>query len=409
MRFRIENFYERIFYAFVPFTVAVAILYTLMVSYAMLEVEDYVIHENLELELANIIQQTKQHREKPALPQTRYLRSYWQSSENLSPELKNLEPGIHEFTGLREENDFNVLVGEVPGINDRVYLVIDETRFSSLARYDDLVDVLLWLIAALVISAGIALATVIARRISEPVTLLAREVANAPENTREFYGAERRDELGQLSRELGRLHRRQMAMVEREVSFTRHASHELRTPLAVIRNSQALLSLMSCEDSRFDRVVGRIGSACERAERLTEAFLFLGREGKKIPAAELILADIVDEILADYREQILDQGLGLECTFPEIPTTVKAYKPLLEVVLDNLIRNAVSYSAETIHLQVHENALTMNNDIAKPLVEPTEEGFGYGLEIVARVSQRCGWKFDHQVGKDKFSVCIEFA
>jgi two-component system, OmpR family, sensor histidine kinase QseC len=135
------------------------------------------------------------------------------------------------------------------------------------------------------------------------------------------------------------------SMMESERRFTADAAHELRTPIAAIR-AQAQVALGSGNDEvQRGHALRMTLAGCDRATRLVEQLLTLGRmETASLAlakprdlgeAAWRIAAELAPAALA--RQQVLQLALKAPCKVLADPT-------LLDVLLRNLIDNALRYS-----------------------------------------------------------------
>lgn len=180
-----------------------------------------------------------------------------------------------------------------------------------------------------------------------------------------------------------------------------NASHELVTPLA---NQRALIDVALADpkpDAAAQRETLRVArSQNERFQRIIAALMQLASlRGAQIAPEELDLADLVRKALAD------DSPPGLQVTAELEPAVVSGDRPLVEMLVSNLVRNAAQHNLEGgfIIVRTRGRTLTVENsgphvdaDEIPQLLEPfvrrgqrtsVRGGLGLGLSLVAEIAR----------------------
>jgi len=402
LQFLTKSFFNRIFLTLIPFVVLVAVIYTLLISFSLLYVEDYVLHSYLNQELEEIRNKISKNGENTILPSTSYLDAYWENDSELPVNFKQLEVGTHESL----DSEYHILVGDIPGIKQKIYLVLDEDKVSSFEQYVDVIDVTLWLIALLVIFSSITVAYFIARMIANPVSKLAFDVRDELYPNKQFHGAERNDEIGKLSRSFSALVNQLQNSLDIEKSFTQHSSHEMRTPLAVIRNAVSVLSLPNCSEEKKLRNIARIEQACKDSDRMLDVFLTLGKDNVNLPRENIYIHTVIEKIIANYTDLIDKKKFDVQILGNQYEP-IYASPSLVEVIFNNLIRNALYYGKEILKINLDTQYISITNKI--DTAPSAENKFGYGLEIVRRICELNGWYFYIETDDSNFIVRIEFS
>ena len=136
-------------------------------------------------------------------------------------------------------------------------------------------------------------------------------------------------------------------------SFAHMAAHELKAPLRSITGFASLLrkkiqgKLTEDEDKMFEI----ISSSNRKMHDMVGALNQLGSVSKmKLNPTEFSIAEMVDEILFDRKEDIAQKGAEIKCDF-EIPF-IFGDRTLLKQLLSNLIGNALKFVKEDISPQI---------------------------------------------------------
>jgi signal transduction histidine kinase len=216
------------------------------------------------------------------------------------------------------------------------------------------------------------------------------------------------EEILILGEALEGLVRRVGEFAERERNFTRDASHELRTPLTVIKMAVDRLLRDAALDEDSVRTLVRIRQSAEDMEHLTSAFLLLAREsGEGLPGDWVSLNDVVAAELERARIVNPDSPIHVEL-IEDCRLAVFAHDKVLASVVGNLLRNALSYTdAGTVRVHIGGDSVTIED--TGPGMEPGQiekafkpyyrggrqrGGFGVGLTIVKRLTERFDWPLD---------------
>jgi signal transduction histidine kinase len=325
-----------------------------------------------------------------------------------------LSPGFHDWN--EDTHRYVVYVSERAG--ERLVLVFDRGGVGRLAALFGLLPLALVL---LVLYLSTWLAFRASRRAFSPVVALARQVRELDPSAAEPGRLDRArlpatdDEVQELADALARYSERLAEFIAREREFTRDASHELRSPLTVIRISAELLlgDARLSEGSR--RAAERIRRAALDMDELTSAFLLLAREAEAgLPTTAVCVNDVVAEELA--RARPLAEGKPIESRLTATHRLhLDAPERVLAVLVGNLLRNAFSYTDRgEVEVSIDAQGVVIRDtgvgidperlrEIYRPFArgEPARrDGFGVGLSIVRRLSDRFGWpvRIESQAG-----------
>ena len=212
-----------------------------------------------------------------------------------------------------------------------------------------------------------------------------------------------------LERQVDQRTRELRGMVSALESFNRSVSHDLRGPLGGIGGLARLAeqALHSGDTATAQRLLGPIAEQAESSERLVTALLALARAGD-VP---LQLQPVDLQSLAQEVAQGIASGDANAASIEvgALPT-VTGDPDLLRAVFNNLIGNAVKFSAgregasvridaenssSGVTVHVHDNGVGFDESAAHRLFEPFARlhgrafaGSGVGLSIVRRAVER---------------------
>ena len=224
------------------------------------------------------------------------------------------------------------------------------------------------------------------------------------------------DEVRPLVQELNLLFGRVQTAFDAQQNFVADAAHELRTPLAALRlQAQSLDRAESLEARKL--AVSRLTAGIDRATRLVEQLLVLARQEATAATGavcrQVDLADLARRTVADLAgvaaAKGVDVGVELDMS-PTGPTSVEGQPDALQILLRNLVDNAIKYtpSGGTADLSVRNEPgrIVVTVEDSGPGIPPEERervfdrfyrvagseaaGSGLGLAIIKAIAERHG-------------------
>lgn len=235
-----------------------------------------------------------------------------------------------------------------------------------------------------------------------------------------------KDELAKLVITINDLMDRIESAVEREKQFTSDASHELRTPLAVIKGTlEVLIRKPRTSQEYIDKVNFSI-TEINRISHLVDQLLILARfesQKKALDHQKVDLSELTTSILQRHQSQILGKSLSVALEATE-QYYVYTDSYMLDIVVENLISNAVKYSKPAgsirilfnrehglLHYTIMDTGIGIAADElekiqepfyrSNPLQHPDMTGNGLGLSIVKRTCELLMLKFQIQSQLDE--------
>ena len=141
-----------------------------------------------------------------------------------------------------------------------------------------------------------------------------------------------------------------------ERRFTADAAHELRTPIAAIR-AHAEVALREADPGQRQHALQRTLQGCDRATHLVAQLLMLSRLEARPRAARCAvdLPALARQVLAELAPAALAQGQTL-ALIAAAPWEIEGDEALLEVLLRNLVDNALRHSGRGTRITVSMHA-----------------------------------------------------
>lgn len=398
----------RLIFSYLALSGAVASLLLAILFVSLESIEEQLINEHVLDELAYFRTLTEKNSSTTEL-HTNILHGYkleFNEKNYDYPFLNDLKSGLNHIT----YNNTNFVVGVEKANNSSYYLLYDITHFENQEKLLISIFIFITLGAALGI---IWYGTIISRKLIAPVTNLAEQVrglaVNNPEdNIATGYA---NDEVGELANAFDSYLARINQFLEREHNFTADTSHELRTPLAVILGAvELMLASSDVLPEHSKKPLLRIERAANEMQHSLSALLYLARE---IPIEESIVGStdlvmIIDSALEVLTPNQLNPAVQIIIKEQARPM-VAAPEALIQVLLGNLLRNAMNYcEAGSITIVINTNNIIIEDTgigiSEKDLPYIYERGFrgennlqagiGLGLSIVKRICDRFNWKLE---------------
>lgn len=216
-----------------------------------------------------------------------------------------------------------------------------------------------------------------------------------------------KDELHHLTVALNRMLQRIEKQSQQQNAFFASASHELRTPLSVMLTELQVLQMGNLSQEIKPVLQNQI-AAVQRLNKLVNDFLLMS----KLKSGTLTLLKVpvnIVELITGCSERLMDkmqsQNLSLKINLLPVDGNFEVWADaaLLNVIIFNLMENAVKYAKEQTPIEIiveqtGENILfKISNTTAKEIMniekltgefqreDNYKEGFGLGLWIVQQL------------------------
>lgn len=221
------------------------------------------------------------------------------------------------------------------------------------------------------------------RRGLEPLDKLSAELRTRDADSLHAVSEDVPAEALPMVQSLNGLLTRVSAAIGRERRFTSDAAHELRSPLAALKVQAEVFALSNEREQPYH--LAKMHESIARAQRLTEQLLVLSRIDplSEVPDAEPVnWQQIAHQALKSANLQAREKRVRLQLNSPcgiENALPLHGNAVLLELMLRNLLDNAVRYSPENSRV-----SLTLNRDG----ISVCDEGPGIAPEHMMRICER---------------------
>jgi signal transduction histidine kinase len=156
------------------------------------------------------------------------------------------------------------------------------------------------------------------------------------------------DEIFLLASTLNDLLARIEVSLNREKQITADISHELRTPVTSIRGMLEVLTRKTREPAQYEEKIKQVLLEVESLNRIIDQMLQLSRidaGNLQIVKSSVYLARVIYGIKERWQQRMIERNIVLKVDIPK-EVTVLADNGFLEIIIENLIGNAVKYGME---------------------------------------------------------------
>jgi signal transduction histidine kinase len=297
---------------------------------------------------------------------------------NFSPEKAAAEEAWTQKIGSREVRQRQIpllTAGKQEG-----YLLLAKSFADSRELLDNLRNVLLLIYPLILVSLYLSMRYLAGKSI-EPLEIISQKTNQITQQNLNERVPETgtNDEIGQLTRAINNLLGRLEQALQREKQFTSDASHELRTPLAVLRGTLEVLIRKPRSTEEYESKVKTVLVSIDRMSAMLDQLLALARveNGKNLVKEELelitFLEELADKVSTEQSQEIKFQSLV------SLPIYVRTNEKSLEMILQNLLENAVKYSQHggEVYLRVGKEK--------EAFIEVVDRGAGIASEYLEQI------------------------
>lgn len=294
------------------------------------------------------------------------------------------------------------------GDNQKILVQTAETLNKRRKLADEILNGMIlpqlaWIVmAALIIWHGVGRGLLPLKRLREEIS------SRSHRDLSPVHEADVPQEISPIIHAINELMARVGTALEIQQRFIANAAHQLRTPLAGLR-TQTELALRENDPKQIRHALQQLNTSSKQAIRLVNQLLALAKvEPEADRTMEFVPFDLnalVKERVTEWIPRALNKKIDLGLEGAHEPVWIKGNSIQLNMLLDNLIDNAIRYSPAGSHVTVRveqEEQAVLTVEDNGPGIQPDErdrvfqrfyrildmggEGSGLGLAIVQEIA-----------------------
>lgn len=192
--------------------------------------------------------------------------------------------------------------------------------------------------------------------------------------------------------------------------FIENASHEIQTPLAVIKSKIELLIQSKTISERDMQLIHSLYNASNKLSSLNKALLLLSKiENNQFKEVEEIqFKTLIEKVIEHFQDIISHKNIKVGKNYLA-DTSFKMNSILAEILISNLIQNAIRHNIEggSINIHLSENRIVISNTSDYSIENTNElfqrfrkseasaESIGLGLAIVKEICDKYKIKINY--------------
>lgn len=227
------------------------------------------------------------------------------------------------------------------------------------------------------------------------------------------------------------LNEKEREINEKKISFFTNISHEFRTPLTLIINPvKELLEKSSNEQAKSGNELSIVYRNARRMLSLVDQLLLFRKAESgmdKIKPSKLNLHNLAYEVYLCFIQQAKSQNISYVFDCPNKNLEIYADREKLEIILYNLLSNALKYTpaggeikvtieerAENVIIHVEDNGAGIPLETGEKLFDKfykaertktsSKEGFGIGLFLVRHFTEQHGGAISYKSEESQGTV-----
>lgn len=231
------------------------------------------------------------------------------------------------------------------------------------------------------------------------------------------------EEFETLNYHLDKLIAGNIAIYKQQKEFTQNASHELQTPLSIIKFKLDLLYQDKTLTDEQSELIDQAHQALAKVTRINKNLLLLSRiENSQFPETSTMdLSELTINYIGQLEDFLADKQLSV-VTHITPGVMLTGNKALVEILLTNLLMNAIRYSntTDTITIWLTGHMLEVANTGTAALDEkllfrrfgmpsPNTTGTGLGLAIIRQICSVYGWQERYRFENNTHIFSIRWA
>jgi signal transduction histidine kinase len=329
----------------------------------------------------------------------------------------------NRYVEHNEIDRFRVLSSYI-SINGKLYHLQIETNIEEADETMLAIAVVTLLFFALLVIGFILLNRRIAKQIWQPFRNTLKKLKSFDLTTQRAVSFDKTniEEFEELNQSLQKLIDKNISVYSQQKTFIENASHELQTPLAVLKSKLDLLLQNKNITSEQAELLTAIDLPLSRITRINKNLLLLAKiENKQFAEVENIeLTEVINETLELLIDYTATKQISINKNFAE-KLFVSCNKTLLEILVNNLLINAIVHNTEQGKIQIgfsdktlsvsNTGKTALNNDklFERFTISSSETAnSGLGLAIVKEICNRYNWHIHYTFENNLHSFSVQF-
>ena len=352
---------------------------------------------------------------------------------SLAPSGENFEDSIYtvyRFTHKHHRNE-NEPYREIAGIitvGGKMYKLVVS---SSLVENEDLLGSILMVqtILLILLMAGLLwINQIISKKIWQPFYTALSNIQQYQLNKKSqlSFRQSDTDEFNELNQAIKNLFSRSHEIYMQQREFTENASHEMQTPLAIFQSKLELLMQTIPLTEEQALLINSLETTNHRLIKLNKSLLLLAKiENNQYSSVDDVhITLLTEKLIEQFQPHTERKEITVTKHYSEDPV-VRANNTLIEILIGNLISNAIRYNLEKgkIIIDINKKSFTIKNSgLASPLPPEKifdrfykengsggdEESIGLGLALVKRICGLYHFDIDYTFKEDLHCFTLFF-
>ncbi|KQT17471.1 histidine kinase [Chryseobacterium sp. Leaf404] len=292
------------------------------------------------------------------------------------------------------------------------YLFTIETNIEEIEGTVTIIGLITLFFFLLIVSGLFVLNTKLSKSIWQPFRQTLDQLKNFNLNNHSEIEFKPSDttEFQELNDSLQKLIAQNVSVYKTQKEFTENASHELQTPLAILKNKLDILLQNSDLTEKQYNIAEDMYKALSRSARINQNLLLLAKiENSQFDYSESFYFDeLTKNIVENLDEHFHQKDITLQINVIE-KTRVKGNKILAEILINNLILNAIRHTEPKgrITVVLENSVFSVMNSGSQKLdenllfkrfskISSANSGTGLGLAIIKEIAKSQNWNAEYR-------------